>query len=183
MTRGIAIALAGLVLAAPARADEPSLISPDFTPVERAAPAVAAPTPIQPAPATAPVPMPLPAPERTAAAARPAAPSTPARPPAQPAGGAATGMASFYGPGFHGRRKANGERFDQNAMTAAHRTYPFGTRVRVTNLGNGRSVDVRVTDRGPFIRGRIIDVSLGAARHLGFVGQGVARVSVARLSP
>lgn len=88
------------------------------------------------------------------------------------------GMASWYGPGFHGRRTANGERFNQNAMTAAHRTLPFGTRVRVTNKNNGRSVTVRINDRGPFIRGRIIDLSIGAAGRIGMVNSGVAPVRV-----
>lgn len=82
------------------------------------------------------------------------------------------GIASYYGPGFHGRRTASGERFNQNAMTAAHRTLPFGSRVRVVNLGNGKAVVVRVTDRGPFVRGRVIDLSAGAARAIGVKGLG-----------
>lgn len=82
------------------------------------------------------------------------------------------GIASFYGPGFHGRRTASGERFNMHAMTAAHRTLPFGTRVRVVNLGNGKAVVVRVTDRGPFVRGRVIDLSAGAARAIGVHGLG-----------
>ncbi|MGB3691884.1 MAG: septal ring lytic transglycosylase RlpA family protein [Spirulinaceae cyanobacterium] len=90
----------------------------------------------------------------------------------------ATGMASWYGPGFHGRRTANGERFNQNAMTAAHRSLPFNTRVRVTNKNNGRSLVLRINDRGPFIRGRIIDVSVGAAKQLGMYSSGVAPVKV-----
>lgn len=94
--------------------------------------------------------------------------------------GAREGLASFYGEGFQGRTTANGERFDRRAMTAAHRTLPFGSCVRVENLGNGRSVEVRVNDRGPYVRGRIIDVSEAAARELGMLQQGVARV---RLSP
>jgi rare lipoprotein A len=92
--------------------------------------------------------------------------------------GGVTGTASYYGPGFHGRKTANGERFDQHGNTAAHRTLPFGTRVRVTNLANGESVVVRINDRGPFKRGRIIDLSLGAARKIGMVGTGTARVRV-----
>jgi rare lipoprotein A len=91
-----------------------------------------------------------------------------------------TGVASFYGPELHGRRTASGERFNKNAMTAAHRTAPFGSMLRVTNLSNGRSVLVRVNDRGPFIRGRIVDVSQGAARHIGMQGRGVARVRIQR---
>jgi rare lipoprotein A len=85
------------------------------------------------------------------------------------------GMASFYG---YRSKTANGEMMNPNAMTAAHRTLPFGTRVRVTNTRNGRSVVVRINDRGPFIRGRIIDVSTGAARALGMTGAGVAPVQV-----
>src|SRR3989441_6897217 len=86
------------------------------------------------------------------------------------------GFASFYASRFHGARTASGERYDERALTAAHRTLPFGTRVQVTNLGNGRSVVVTITDRGPFARGRIIDVSRRAARRLDFVRDGTARV-------
>lgn len=86
------------------------------------------------------------------------------------------GMASWYGPGFHGRRTANGERFNQYGMTAAHRTLPIGTQVRVTNLNNGRSVVVRINDRGPFGGGRIIDLSKGAASLIGVMQSGVAPV-------
>ena len=89
-----------------------------------------------------------------------------------------SGRASWYGPGFHGRRTANGEVFNSNALTAAHRSLPFGTRVRVTNIHNGRSVIVRINDRGPFIRGRIIDVSAGAARILRMIHSGVAPVRI-----
>ncbi len=88
------------------------------------------------------------------------------------------GQASWYGPGFHGRTTANGERFDMNAMTAAHRTLPFGTMVRVENLETGRSVTVRINDRGPFIEGRIIDVSRAAAAELDMIASGVARVRI-----
>lgn len=89
-----------------------------------------------------------------------------------------SGKASWYGPGFHGRRTANGERYNQNALTAAHRSLPFGTRVRVTNVNNGRSVVVRINDRGPFVRGRVIDVSAAAAHSLGMVHHGVVPVSL-----
>lgn len=92
---------------------------------------------------------------------------------------AETCTASFYGPGFHGRTTASGERFDQNALTAAHRTMKFGTRLRVTY--RGRSVVVRVTDRGPFVRGRCLDLSKGAAARLGMLRAGVARVTIERL--
>jgi rare lipoprotein A len=81
-----------------------------------------------------------------------------------------TGKASWYGPGFHGRRTASGEKFNQNVMTAAHRSLPFGARVRVTNHHTGRSVVVRINDRGPFIRGRIIDLSRASAHSLGLAG-------------
>ena len=87
-------------------------------------------------------------------------------------------MASFYGKKFHGRKTASGERFNMYAMTAAHKRLAFGTLVRVTHLKNGRSVAVRINDRGPFARGRIIDLSYGAARKLGMVAQGVARVRI-----
>ena len=88
------------------------------------------------------------------------------------------GFASYYASRFHGVRTASGERYDEQAMTAAHRTLPFGTRVRVTNLTNGRSVVVTITDRGPFAPGRIIDVSRRAARNLDFVRAGTARVRI-----
>lgn len=88
------------------------------------------------------------------------------------------GMASWYGPGFHGNRCANGEIYNQYGLSAAHRTLPFGTRVRVTNLNNDRSVVVRINDRGPFIRGRIIDLSKGAAQEIGMITSGVAPVKV-----
>ncbi|AUT00634.1 hypothetical protein CLI64_09640 [Nostoc sp. CENA543] len=88
------------------------------------------------------------------------------------------GIASFYGQGFHGRPTATGERFNSEAMTAAHRSLPFGTRVRVTNTRNGRSVIVRINDRGPYIRGRVIDLSTGAARVLGMIGSGIAPVRI-----
>ena len=87
-----------------------------------------------------------------------------------------SGMASWYGPGFHGNRSASGERYNQNAMTAAHRNLPFGTKVQVTNLNNGRSVIVRINDRGPYVRGRVIDLSAAAARVLGVMQTGVAPV-------
>ena len=88
------------------------------------------------------------------------------------------GMASWYGPGFHGRLTANGERYNQNGLTAAHKTLPFGTQVRVTNLRNGRSVIVRINDRGPFVGGRVIDLSKGAASVIGLVSSGVAPVQL-----
>lgn len=87
-----------------------------------------------------------------------------------------TGFASWYGPGFHGNPSASGERFNQHAMTAAHRTLPFGTRVLVTNLDNGQSIVVRINDRGPFHGNRIIDLSTAAARIIGLMQSGVAPV-------
>jgi len=86
------------------------------------------------------------------------------------------GAASWYGPGFHGRLTASGERYNMNAFTAAHRTLPFGTMVRVHSLVNGRDVDLRITDRGPFSRNRIIDVSRAAAAELGMLGLGFKEV-------
>lgn len=86
------------------------------------------------------------------------------------------GKASWYGPGFQGRRTASGERFDMNALTAAHRTLPFGTRIRVRNSLNGREVVVRINDRGPWARNRIIDLSKAAAAALGLLQDGEAPV-------
>lgn len=94
-----------------------------------------------------------------------------------------TGVASWYGPGFAGKRTANGEIFDPNALTAAHRTLPLPSFVAVTNRDNGRTVVVRVNDRGPFARGRIIDLSRRAAQLLGFDRSGTARVEVRRVYP
>lgn len=93
----------------------------------------------------------------------------------------ATGPASYYGERFRGRRTASGQPFNPDAMTAAHRTLPFGTRLRVTNVQNGRSVIVRVNDRGPFHGGRILDVSKGAAQQIGMIRSGTARVRIERL--
>jgi rare lipoprotein A len=90
------------------------------------------------------------------------------------------GLASWYGPDFHGKRASSGEIYDMHAMTAAHRTLPLGTLVRVRHLQNNRSVDVRINDRGPFVREheRVIDLSYAAAQHLGVVGPGTAPVEV-----
>jgi rare lipoprotein A len=93
-----------------------------------------------------------------------------------------TGLASWYGQGFHGKRTASGEVFNQEQFTAAHRTLPWGSRVKVINLANGKSVEVRINDRGPFGKGRIIDVSRAAARILGIVESGVAAVRVEWIS-
>ena len=100
---------------------------------------------------------------------------------ASPAGlprGSETGIASYYASAYHGHRTASGETYDERTLTAAHRTLPFGTRLKVTNLRNGRSVVVRVVDRGPFVRGRIVDVSKRAARELAFLGAGLTRVRI-----
>lgn len=94
------------------------------------------------------------------------------------AGNERNGVASYYGKRFHGRRTANGERFNMNAMTAAHRSLPFGTKVKVTNPRNGRSVTVRINDRGPFHGGRNIDLSRAAAARIGMVNSGVAKVTM-----
>ena len=88
------------------------------------------------------------------------------------------GEASFYGPGFHGKKTATGEIFDQNDKTAAHPTLPLGTKATVTNLDNGKSVDVKINDRGPYAKGRDIDLSKGAARELGMTKDGVAPVKI-----
>ena len=88
------------------------------------------------------------------------------------------GMASWYGPGFHGKQTASGERFDMNDLTAAHRTLPFGTRVRVRNIENGQEVVVRINDRGPQVRDRVIDLSKAAATALGMLQAGQAQVTL-----
>ena len=99
-----------------------------------------------------------------------------AKPPA--AKRALNGTASWYGPRFHGKKTASGEIYDQNKLTAAHKTLPLGSKARVTNLDNGSAVEVEINDRGPFIEGRIIDLSRAAARALGFVESGTAPVRV-----
>jgi len=93
-----------------------------------------------------------------------------------------TGVASWYGPGFHGRPTASGEIFDQHAMSCAHRSAPFGSRLRVTDLSSGRSVVCRVNDRGPFTKGRVVDLSRAAAEQLGIIARGVAAVRVSTVN-
>jgi rare lipoprotein A len=93
------------------------------------------------------------------------------------------GLASWYGKEHHGLRTSSGERFDMRALTAAHKTLPFGSQVRVTEVASGRSVVVRIIDRGPHVAGRVIDLSLGAGRLLGMIGAGVARVRLEVLGP
>jgi len=103
----------------------------------------------------------------------------PKRPAITPEGGyVETGIASWYGDEFHGRQTSSKEIFDQNDLTAAHRTLPFGTVLLVTNLDNGRQVTVRINDRGPFLKDRIIDLSYAAAKMLDMVGPGTARVRI-----
>ena len=92
--------------------------------------------------------------------------------------GAVIGIASWYGPGFDGHRTANGERYDMPGLTAAHKTLPFGTKVRVTNLQNGNSVIVRINDRGPYVGRRLIDLSKTAAIRIGLLSTGTARVTL-----
>ncbi len=93
-------------------------------------------------------------------------------------GGGQSGVASWYGGKFHGRKTASGERYNQNALTAAHRSLPFGTRVRVTNTNNGNAVVVRINDRGPFVGGRVIDLSRAAASSIGINGVGHVKIAV-----
>jgi rare lipoprotein A len=88
------------------------------------------------------------------------------------------GVASWYGGRFHGRRTASGEVFDQNELSAAHRSWPFGLKVRVTNLHNGESVVVKINDRGPYVEGRSIDLSRAAARAIGLVERGIGLVKM-----
>lgn len=101
----------------------------------------------------------------------------------QPALPSQEGMASWYGQSHHGKRTANGEAFDMESLTAAHRSLPFGTMVRVTNLATKRAITVRINDRGPFVQDRIIDLSARSARELGITQAGVARVRIEPLAP
>ena len=115
------------------------------------------------------------------AGGRPPAPDP--LPGAAPAGGAEEGLASWYGRPYHGRPTASGEKYDMHRMTAAHRTLPFGTRVEVTRLDTGRKVVVRINDRGPFVPGRILDLSRAAAEKLEMLRDGVVRVRIRVLTP
>ena len=124
-----------------------------------------------------------PAEARSLAAARTGAASEAADVEAEAGTFLASGVASYYGRELAGRRTASGERFNPNGMTAAHRTLPLGTRIRVTNPATGRSVVVRVNDRGPFVRGRILDLSHGAARAIGLAQRDHGRVEIERLGP
>ncbi|MFC3101186.1 septal ring lytic transglycosylase RlpA family protein [Altererythrobacter lauratis] len=145
-------AVAASAMAVPVAASQPTTAEhgPTFQPSEQAALAIPqADLPVAEAPAATPLGTPL-----------------------------GSGIASFYADRFHGQRTASGERFDNRALTAAHRTLPFGSRVRVTNPANGASVVVRITDRGPFTRGRLIDVSRAAAEELGLVRAGHGTVEL-----
>lgn len=106
-----------------------------------------------------------------------------APPPPARIGQTESGVASWYGYPYHGRQAANGEIYDMEQMTAAHRTLPFETWVRVENLGNRKAVDVRITDRGPFVGGRIIDLSRAAARSIDMIGPGTTRVRLVVIRP
>jgi peptidoglycan lytic transglycosylase len=112
-----------------------------------------------------------------------AGPRAATRPTPAVVGAEERGLASWYGHPYHGRRTSSGEVYDMNAMTAAHRTLPFSTWLRVENLNNGRAVRVRVNDRGPFVDGRIVDVSHAAGLVLGIVGPGVAPVKLRVIAP
>jgi rare lipoprotein A len=109
-------------------------------------------------------------------------PSPPRPTPLVPGSYAEQGVASWYGVPFHGRRAASGEIFDMNTLVAAHRTLPFGSFVRVTNLNNGKQADVRIIDRGPFVEGRVLDLAHAAAVALGMIGTGTAPVRIELLS-
>jgi len=94
-----------------------------------------------------------------------------------------TGIASWYGPGFAGEKTANGERYKPSGLTAAHKTLPFGTCVKVTNLANNESVIVRINDRGPYVRGRLIDLSQGAAKKISMLHHGTTKVKIETIIP
>jgi rare lipoprotein A len=121
-------------------------------------------------------------PKKSKVAARPRAPRAPALAAAPPAGSTERGTASWYGKPYDGRPAADGEIYDMEQMVAAHRTLPFQTMVRVRNLSNGKTVDVRIIDRGPFVSNRIIDVSHAAARSLEMIGSGLAQVELTVLA-
>ncbi len=115
--------------------------------------------------------------------ARASSPAPVATPVPAKIGATETGIASWYGAPYHGRRAASGEIYDMEQLTAAHRTLPFQTWVEVTDLDNGKRVNVRIIDRGPFVSGRIIDLSLAAARQIEMVGPGIARVKLKVIKP
>jgi rare lipoprotein A len=159
------LALAGCATRRVSAPSQPTAASPDTIESTKRA------TDTEP-PATPATPPPSPSPKRS----KP--PQTPA-----PTGYMEEGNASWYGVPFNGRRASNGEIYDMYKLTAAHRTLPFETMVRVTNLNNGKSTTVRITDRGPFVDNRIIDLSLAAAREIESIGPGVVPVRVEVLTP
>jgi rare lipoprotein A (peptidoglycan hydrolase) len=135
-------------------------------------------------------PVPLPpvpqAREEAVPAPAPQAPAPPAHENATPADKPAiiqVGTASWYGPGFHGQETASGERFNQHALTAAHRTLPLGTEAKVTNLETGQAVTVKINDRGPYVKGRQLDLSHAAAKQIGLIKPGVAKVKIEAKTP
>jgi rare lipoprotein A len=124
--------------------------------------------------------------EEAAPTPAPQAPAPQAHEEAAPAGKPATtqvGTASWYGPGFHGQETASGETFDQHALTAAHRTLPLGTVAKVTNLETGQSVTVKINDRGPYVKGRQLDLSQAAAKQIGLTKKGIAKVKIEAKTP
>jgi rare lipoprotein A len=152
---------------------ERRLFSPAVGAVALAVALIAAGCAQQPATPEAPRPAPAQPAEKPVAPVPPPAPPQPTPPRETRAAPIERGRVSLYGVDFAGKTTASGERFDPAALTMAHHTLPFGTRVRITNLSNQRSVEVRVNDRGPAVRGRIADVSLAAARRLGMTDDGV----------
>jgi rare lipoprotein A len=121
--------------------------------------------------------------KKKVAAAHPLTTPRPANAKPPKPGDTEVGMASWYGPPYHGRAAADGEIYDMEKLTAAHRTLPFNTWVRVENISNGKSVNVRIIDRGPFVDNRIIDLSHAAAQQIELIGPGVARVRVVVITP
>ena len=172
----LAIALLATLVAACAGPSPVSVQAPDEP---RPGPAVRSPASPADEPTAAPTPSPAseaPGPANVEAPAAHAAPATPSA----PDGLIDQGLASWYGKRFHGRRTASGERYDMHAFTAAHKTLPFGTRVRVRSVRTGQEVVVRINDRGPFRRGRVIDLSQAAINALGLRQRGVTAVELLR---
>ncbi|MDG5975513.1 rare lipoprotein A [Hydrogenophaga taeniospiralis CCUG 15921] len=157
----------------------PSPVPVDAPDGQRPGPAVRSTAPPADLPATASTPSPAPGIPEPATAAVPPVDAAPAAPSA-PDQLIDQGLASWYGKRFHGRRTASGERYDMHAFTAAHRTLPFGTRVRVRSVHTGKEVLVRINDRGPFRRGRVIDLSRAAINALGLRQRGVTTVELLR---
>ena len=182
---GWSVAIAGVCACANPFDAEPQ---PDLATPESALPASPM-APVTPAPTPAPSPDPVASPEATRlpeirTELTPSASLSPVPGTTSPADAAGEvierGRATWYGPKFHGKRTASGERFDMHALTAAHKTLPFGTMVRVRSLRNGREVVVRINDRGPFAKGRVIDLSQAAMKALGLRARGVVRVELLR---